>query len=118
PAAAPDEPAGGGNGPVRRTGDPADEGGGMSAVRNNAAESRYELDADGETAFAAYREEGRNLVFHHTIVPEALEGRGVGSALVGGALEDVRAKGLKVVPLCSFVAAWIERHPEAQDLLA
>ena len=90
----------------------------MSAVRNNAAESRYELQAEGETAFAAYREEAGNVVFEHTVVPEALEGRGTGSALVRGALEDVRARGLKVVPFCSFVKGWIDRHPEAQDLLA
>jgi predicted GNAT family acetyltransferase len=90
----------------------------MSEVRNNAAESRYELAAEGETAFAAYREEDGNLVLYHTVVPEALEGRGIGSALVKGALADVRQRGLKVVPLCSFVKGWIERHPDAQDLLA
>jgi predicted GNAT family acetyltransferase len=90
----------------------------MTRVRNNEAESRYELEAVGATAFAAYRMEGDDIVFEHTIVPEALEGRGIGSALVKGALEDVRARGLKVIPDCSFVRAWIERHPEAQDLLA
>jgi predicted GNAT family acetyltransferase len=87
-------------------------------VRNNEAESRYEIEADGETAFAAYRIEGDRVVFHHTVVPEALAGRGVGSALVGGALEDVRAQGRKVEPLCSFVRHYIERHRDAQDLLA
>ncbi|MEA3038015.1 MAG: uncharacterized protein QOE79_528 [Sphingomonadales bacterium] len=90
----------------------------MTRVRNNEAESRYEIEADGATAFAAYRTEGRDIVFEHTIVPEALEGRGIGSALVKGALEDVRARGLKVIPDCSFVRGWIERHPEAHDLLA
>jgi predicted GNAT family acetyltransferase len=90
----------------------------MSEVRNNETASRYEMEADGEIAFAGYREEGGNLVFHHTVVPEALEGRGIGSALVRGALADVRERGLKVVPACSFVAGWIERHPEAQDLVA
>jgi predicted GNAT family acetyltransferase len=88
------------------------------SVRNNEARSRYELEAEGATAFAAYRMEGGTIVFHHTIVPEALEGRGIGSALVKGALEDVRARGLKIVPHCSFVRGWIERHPEARDLLA
>jgi predicted GNAT family acetyltransferase len=87
-------------------------------VINNEAESRYEIEEEGETAFAAYRLEGDTIVFHHTVVPEALEGRGVGSALVGGALEDVRAQGLKVEPLCSFVRHYIERHRDAQDLLA
>ncbi|MBV8686271.1 MAG: N-acetyltransferase [Alphaproteobacteria bacterium] len=87
-------------------------------VRNDEGRHRYVLELDGETAFAAYRLEGDRIVFHHTVVPEALEGRGVGSALVKAALDHVRAKGLKVVPLCSFVKGWIERHPEAQDLLA
>jgi predicted GNAT family acetyltransferase len=87
-------------------------------VLNNEAESRYEIEEDGAIAFAAYRLEGDRVVFHHTVVPEALAGRGVGSALVGGALEDVRAQGRKVEPLCSFVRHYIERHRDAQDLLA
>ena len=87
-------------------------------VRNNEAERRYEVEVDGETAFAAYRIEGDNVVFYHTVVPEALAGRGVGSILVAGALEDVRAQGRKVVPLCSFVRHYVERHRDAQDLLA
>jgi predicted GNAT family acetyltransferase len=90
----------------------------MSKVSNNEAESRYELKADGGSAFAAYRVEGDEVAFDHTVVPESLEGQGIGSALVKGALEDVRARGLKVVPLCSFVKGWIDRHPEARDLLA
>jgi len=90
----------------------------MSEVRNDESRHSYVLEADGHTAFAAYRIEGGNIVFYHTVVPEALEGRGIGSALVKGALEDVRANGLKVVPLCSFVKGWIDRHEEAQELLA
>jgi predicted GNAT family acetyltransferase len=90
----------------------------MTRVSNNEAESRYELEAEGAIAFAAYRREGGDIVFDHTIVPEALEGRGIGSALVKGALDNVRARGLKVIADCSFVRGWIERHPEAQDLLA
>jgi uncharacterized protein len=90
----------------------------MSEVRNDAERQRYVLEAEGHTAFAAYRMEGDDIAFYHTVVPEELEGRGVGSALVKGALEDVRKRGLKVVPLCEFVRAWMERHPEAQDLLA
>jgi len=87
-------------------------------VRHNEAESRYELEMEGETAFAAYRREGEVVVFDHTVVPEALEGKGVGSALVKGALADVRKQGLKVQPDCSFVRHYIERHEDVQDLLA
>jgi predicted GNAT family acetyltransferase len=87
-------------------------------VVDNPARHRFELEVDGETAFAAYRFEGNDIVFYHTVVPDALSGRGIGSRLVRGALEQVRARGLKVVPLCPFVRAYIEKHPEEQDLLA
>jgi predicted GNAT family acetyltransferase len=90
----------------------------MTDIVNNRERHSYVLDVDGHTAFAAYRMEGGKIVFYHTVVPPQLEGRGIGSALVKGAMEDVRAQGLKVVPLCAFVKAWIDRHPEAQDLLA
>jgi predicted GNAT family acetyltransferase len=73
-------------------------------VTNNRAAGRYELVMDGETAFAAYRIEGRRIVFPHTVVPEALEGRGVGTRLVKAALADARAQGLEIVAQCSFVA--------------
>jgi predicted GNAT family acetyltransferase len=53
-----------------------------------------------------------------TEVPEALEGQGIGSALARGALDDVRAQGLQVIPLCPFVAAFIRRHPEYLDLVS
>ena len=77
----------------------------MNQVRNDPAHSRYELSVDGGTAFAAYRREGDTLVFTHTEVPSTLEGRGVGSALMEGALADVRSRHLLVRPDCPFVAA-------------
>jgi predicted GNAT family acetyltransferase len=87
-------------------------------VRNNEGESRYELEVDGQLVLAAYRLSDDRIVFTHTEVPEALEGRGIGSTLIKAALDDVRAKGLKVVPACAFVKHYIETHPEVQDLLA
>ena len=87
-------------------------------VVDNVAESRYELEVDGGTAIAAYERRGDVIAFTHTGVPEAIEGQGIGSRLVAGALADVRAKGLKMLPLCAFVAAYAERHPETRDLLA
>ena len=87
-------------------------------VRDNPDRHRFELEVDGATAFASYRLNGPNIIFDHTIVPDALSGRGVGSRLVRGALDAVRAKGLKVVPICPFVRAYIEKHPGEQDLLA
>jgi predicted GNAT family acetyltransferase len=86
-------------------------------VRNNAAESRFELDADGHTAFAYYGMAGDVITFRHTEVPPALEGRGIGSRLVRGALEFARAQGLKVVPQCPFVSAYVAKHSELNDLL-
>ena len=86
-------------------------------VRNNPAQSRSELIADGETAAAYYDLSPEVITFTHTEVPSALEGRGIGSQLARGALEAVRAQGLKVVAECPFIRGYIERHPEFQDLL-
>ncbi|PAX07763.1 GNAT family N-acetyltransferase [Sphingomonas lenta] len=90
----------------------------MTDVRRNDAEQRYELEIDGLTAIAAYRMEDGAVAFTHTVVPPELEGRGIGSRLIKGALDDVRARGLRFVPLCTFVAGYAERHPEVRDLLA
>jgi uncharacterized protein len=86
-------------------------------VRNNTAESRFELDADGHTAFAYYRMAPGVITFTHTEVPPALSGQGVGSRLVRGALELARAQGLKVVAKCPFVSAYMGKHSEFNDLL-
>lgn len=90
----------------------------MTDVSRNEAETRYELVVDGRTAIAEYRMRDGAAVFDHTVVPPELEGQGVGSRLVKAALDDTRARGLRVVPACSFVAAYIKRHPEYRDLIA
>ena len=90
----------------------------MDKVRDNAAEQEFELTVAGRRAVAAYQLEGARIVFTHTVVPPEIEGRGVGSRLIRGALDAVRDRGLRVVPQCPFVAAYIERHPEYRDLLA
>ncbi|HEX4737590.1 MAG TPA: GNAT family N-acetyltransferase [Allosphingosinicella sp.] len=87
-------------------------------VVDNPARHRFELEADGVVAFAAYHRDDGIITFTHTIVPPELQGRGIGSTLVKAALAMVRAEGLKVVPECPFVRAYIEKHPEEQDLLA
>ena len=87
-------------------------------VRDNTERHRFEIEIEGEIAKAVYRLSPGIITFVHTEVPKALSGRGVGSALARGALEAARAMGLKVVALCPFIAAYIERHPEFQDLLA
>jgi uncharacterized protein len=88
------------------------------AVRNNARSQRYELEVDGSLAKAWYREDGNVITFTHTDVPEELAGRGVGSALAKGALDAVREAGQKVVAECPFIAAFLRKHPEYDDLLA
>ena len=87
------------------------------AVRDNAARHRFELDADGHVAFSEYKRDGNLLTVMHTEVPAALNGRGIGSALVRGLLDIARAQKLKVKPLCPFVKSYIAKHPQYADLL-
>jgi uncharacterized protein len=87
-------------------------------VRNNEAESRYELEAGGATAIAGYRMRDGAVAFTHTEVPVELEGQGIATRLIDGAVADVRRRGLKMVPLCGFVRHYVETHPETRDLLA
>ena len=89
----------------------------MAAVTDNRAEQEFELTVDGVTAIAAYQLEGDTIVFTHTQVPRQMEGHGIGSRLIRGALDQVRDRGLRVVPQCPFVADFIQRHPEYRDLL-
>lgn len=90
----------------------------MTEVRDNPDLRRYELEVDGTLAIAAYERRGGAIAFTHSEVPEALQGQGVASRLIAGALADVRRQGLKVVPICEFVAAYLDRHAEDQDLIA
>ena len=87
-------------------------------VTDNAQHQRYEMPVTGGTAFVAYRRTGDVLTLDHAEVPSALEGQGLGGRLVKATLDDIRARGLKVVPRCSFVRAYMHRHPEYDDLLA
>jgi hypothetical protein len=86
-------------------------------VRDNAAQHRFELEVDGHTAYLYYQLEPGVITLVHTEVPPALGGRGVGSTLVRGALDVIRARGLKVIAKCPFVAAWMGKHPEFNDLV-
>jgi hypothetical protein len=88
----------------------------MTVVDNQGAH-RFEAQLPGGTAFANYRLTDGAIVFTHTEVPAALEGHGVGNTLVRFALDSARARGLTVVPLCPFVAAFIRRHAEYADLI-
>ena len=87
-------------------------------IRQNDTRNRYEFDVDGGEALAFYRLADGVMTFTHTEVPAPLRGRGLGSQMMRAVLQDVRAKGLKVVPRCPFVADYIRRNPEFTDLLA
>ena len=81
-------------------------------VSDNQSESRFELWVDGLLAELPYRRNGKRLVLIHTEVPEQLEGRGLGGALVMAAVDRAAHEGLTVVPLCPFARGWLQRHPD------
>jgi predicted GNAT family acetyltransferase len=96
---------------------PATSTGTGPTVTRNDDESRYEVRrGDDLLGFAAYQATPELVVFTHTEVFPGSEGQGVGSTLVRGALDDVRARGLRALPVCPFVQAWIKRHDDYADL--
>ncbi len=86
-------------------------------VSDNPAQHRFELAVDGHVAASYYEIADGVITFVHTEVPPELGGKGIGSKLIKGALDQVRAGGLKVIAQCPFVKAYIEKHPEYADLL-
>jgi hypothetical protein len=96
--------------------------GGLPVLRVSDAseEGRYEARLEGEDALAAiveYRLGSGWIAFLHTEVRPDLEGRGVGGRVAAGVIDAARARGLKVIPRCPFIAAWLRRHPEHHDIL-
>lgn len=88
-------------------------------VSNQRASSRYEITTRGEVAgFLDYRQGPGRLDLVHTEIDPKFEGQGLAAQLVQGALDDARASGHRIVPSCSYVARFVERHPDYQDLLA
>lgn len=88
----------------------------IGSVRDNKSLSRFELNVEGAVAFANYRLAPSTVIITHTETPRALRGRGIASELVKGALELIRADGLKVVAGCGFVVDYLSKHPEFADL--
>lgn len=87
-------------------------------LRHNPDASRFEIDLPEGLGLCQYRRQGDTLLLTHTEVPAALQGRGIAAALVAATLDWARAEGLRVRPLCSYVALYMRRHPQTQDLLA
>ena len=88
------------------------------SVRDNPGRQRFELPLGELVAFLDYRRRDGALVLSHAEVPHHLEGQGLGSALVRGALQLVRQAGERVIPQCPFVVRFMQRHPEFDDLRA
>jgi predicted GNAT family acetyltransferase len=88
-------------------------------VIHDRERKRFEIELEGGArAFADYLLDGERVIFPHTVVPSAHEGRGIGSALAKASLDWARAEALTVVPRCSFYVRYMERHPETRDLLS
>ena len=87
-------------------------------ISDNPASHRFELKVDGNlAAYAEYNTLKQGLMFTHTEVLPAYEGQGLGSKLARFALDDVRGRGLKAIPVCKFIAGFIKKHPEYLDLV-
>ncbi|MFF1875402.1 GNAT family N-acetyltransferase [Kitasatospora herbaricolor] len=87
------------------------------AIRDNAEQGRFEAWAGSTLAgFAEYIRNDRLVVYPHTVVEPAFEGRGIGGELARAALDDARARGLPVLATCPFIKAWMLRHPEYVEL--
>jgi predicted GNAT family acetyltransferase len=87
-------------------------------VTHRPEASRFEIEVDGQVAVCAYRRVDGTLLLTHTEVPHAAQGQGHAAVLVQATLDWARAEGLRVRPLCSYVAAYMRRHPQTRDLLA
>jgi uncharacterized Fe-S cluster protein YjdI/predicted GNAT family acetyltransferase len=87
-------------------------------VVNAPERERYEILVDGAVAgFTHYMPHEGCLVFDHTLIKESYSGRGLASVLVRGALDDVRVSGSRIVPLCEYMAGWLPKHPDYEDLV-
>lgn len=89
----------------------------LPPIVHNVVASRFEVQVDGLLSICDYRRRDGVLVLPHTVVPPELQGRGIAAALVEAALAHARAEGLRVDPVCSYVAVHLRRHPRHADLL-
>lgn len=87
-------------------------------VEDNRERNRFELEVDGQTVFADYRRNGDTVYLTHVEAPPSLRGTGAAGRLMDGIAEQARTGRLKLVPYCSYAAAWLRRHREHADLLA
>jgi predicted GNAT family acetyltransferase len=88
------------------------------AIQHNPAAMRFEAVVDGMLCRSDYRMHGDTMMLVHTEVPAQLEGKGIASALVKASFKHAADNGMDVLPVCSYVRAWVQRHPEVKPLLA
>jgi len=86
-------------------------------VRHNPADNRFEVTVDGHECVLDYTLDGQVIAMNRVYVPPPAEGRGIAGAITRQALDYSRQQGWKVIPRCPYVAAWIKRHPDYQDLV-
>lgn len=86
-------------------------------IRNNTEARRYELDVDGITATVTYNLTGPHLMITETLVPTALEGRGIASRMARHVIEDARKQALVILPVCTFFAGYFQKHPDQADVV-
>ena len=89
-----------------------------ATVIENPAEKKFETVIDGHTAYVDYKLDGKTISFEHTIVPEALQGRGLAGQLASACLSSARERGLSVTPVCQVFIAYMKKRPETHDLLS
>ena len=88
----------------------------MPEVRDNAAASRFELEESGAVAYAEYRREDRRWVIPYVYAPPELRGEGTAGRLMEGVATRAREAGVRLLPVCSYAAAWLRRHREWADV--
>lgn len=86
-------------------------------IHHNEQANRFETTVDGTTAYISYVDNGDRIIYDHTIVPSVIGGRGIAGALTKHALDHAREQGKKVIPACSYVASYVQKHPEYADLV-
>jgi predicted GNAT family acetyltransferase len=86
-------------------------------VVDNQKDHRFEVHLGSDVAFAEYQLVQGGIILPHTLVPEVFEGKGVGSRLARHAMAYARDRGLKIIPLCPFMAGYMKKHPETHDLV-
>ena len=89
----------------------------MTALRDNAAQGRFEMDEQGLTSWADYRLAGDRLFIDHVEAPPPLRGTGASGRLMAAVAAEARARSLRITPICGYAAAWLRRSPEFHDLV-